>query len=423
MKPYEKIQFMKKIIFNIFIGILAPLIVLAYFQPATLYLETWEGIKKSAVYTKQQADKLFKDGYKLYNGEMFGDTSITTINSTDTLRDSRTVINNNFTSLNTNKLENSSYYATTTHSAITSIPNLATIGTITSGTWNGTAIAVGYGGTGTTTPNRYSVILGNGADGLTIASSTGSSGQSLVSNGTGVYPSWQSVAVNQGDAYTWTGTHSFAATTTLNNTIFNSGNVLITASSTIASTTIKTGQILDTPTDANDITNKTYVDNISYLGFHDETTRSVTATNATTWYNLWTWCRPTSNTKITSTEHIYSQQSEGTTGTQTFYFRISVGNGVATTSIDTLTTDASGAGTGYIILNLYITNNDSASSHNYLYDWWGSSATFSSNTVVKGATSDIVNHSAQRCILLEAGNSGATGIGASAYGFFSDISQ
>jgi hypothetical protein len=48
-------------------------------------------------------------------------------------------------------------------SNITSIPNLATIGTITTGIWNATAISTAKGGTG--------------------LSSVGTSGQILVSNG------------------------------------------------------------------------------------------------------------------------------------------------------------------------------------------------------------------------------------------------
>ena len=64
-------------------------------------------------------------------------------------------------------LEGTATQATTVMGAgqsnITSIPNLATIGTITTGIWNGTSIAVGHGGTG--------------------LSSVGSSGQILVSNG------------------------------------------------------------------------------------------------------------------------------------------------------------------------------------------------------------------------------------------------
>src|SRR3990167_9168211 len=72
--------------------------------------------------------------------------------------------------------------------AITSLSSLATVGTITSGTWSADAIAVGKGGTGTTTPSTYQVLLGNGANGITVASSTGSSGQFFTSNGSGAYP-------------------------------------------------------------------------------------------------------------------------------------------------------------------------------------------------------------------------------------------
>jgi len=64
-------------------------------------------------------------------------------------------------------LEGTATTATTVAGAgqsnITSIPNLATVGTITTGIWRGTAVAAGYGGTGLSSP--------------------GSSGQIMVSNG------------------------------------------------------------------------------------------------------------------------------------------------------------------------------------------------------------------------------------------------
>jgi hypothetical protein len=41
----------------------------------------------------------------------------------------------------------------TTNSTLTSMPNLSTVGTITSGTWSGTTIAIANGGTGSTTQN------------------------------------------------------------------------------------------------------------------------------------------------------------------------------------------------------------------------------------------------------------------------------
>src|SRR3990167_3310055 len=87
----------------------------------------------------------------------------------------------------------------TTANALTSASALATIGTITTGVWNGTAICVSKGGTGTTSPSTYFTLLGNGANGITTASSTGTTGQFLTSNGAGAYPSWQTSSVNQGD--------------------------------------------------------------------------------------------------------------------------------------------------------------------------------------------------------------------------------
>src|SRR3990167_2681649 len=74
--------------------------------------------------------------------QTFGST-ITNIAGTDTLSSSRTVINDNFSALNSTKIENS----TTSVAAITTLANLSTVGTITSGTWSGTVIAVNKNGT------------------------------------------------------------------------------------------------------------------------------------------------------------------------------------------------------------------------------------------------------------------------------------
>lgn len=146
--------------------------------------------------------------------------TITTIAGSDTISSSRTTINNNFTNLNSGKIENS----TTSVDAITTLSNLATVGTVTSGTWSATTVAGNKGGTGTTSPSIYQVLLGNGTAGVTIASSTGSSGQFLTSNGGGAYPNWTSPSVDQTINYNWSG-----ATTT-----FSGGVVSVT---NIASTT------------------------------------------------------------------------------------------------------------------------------------------------------------------------------------------
>jgi hypothetical protein len=61
--------------------------------------------------------------------------------------------------------------------------SITTLGTITTGTWNGTTIAVTNGGTGATTLSSNGVLIGNGTSAITtVAPST--SGNVLTSNGT-----------------------------------------------------------------------------------------------------------------------------------------------------------------------------------------------------------------------------------------------
>ena len=137
--------------------------------------------------------------------------AITNIAATDTLRDSRSTINTNFTNLNTDKIE----VSTTTVGNITSLPNLATIGTITTGVWNGTVIGVAYNGTGTTSPTTNQVMLGNGSSGFKVVNGFGTSGQFLTSQGVSTAPTWTTSAVSLTDSYAWTGLHTFTATTTI----------------------------------------------------------------------------------------------------------------------------------------------------------------------------------------------------------------
>lgn len=156
--------------------------------------------------------------------EMLG-TTLTTILGTDTISGSRTTINNNFTALNNGKVENS----TTTMESITSLPNLATIGTISSGVWGGTTIGVSVGGTGSTTLSQYSVLLGSSTNPIFTVQGLGSSGQFLGSNGVGAPPTWQTYALDQGANYRWTGENIFANASTTVVTLLNvAGNINMT---------------------------------------------------------------------------------------------------------------------------------------------------------------------------------------------------
>lgn len=142
--------------------------------------------------------------------KILGTTSITTIAGSDTISGSRTTINNNFSSLNSNKIENS----TSSVAAITTLPNLISIGTITTGVWTGTALTVSKGGSGTTTWSTGQVIVGNGSSGATTTNGWGTSGQFLTSSGPGVVPAWTTSAIDTTLAYNFTGGVRFTSAST-----------------------------------------------------------------------------------------------------------------------------------------------------------------------------------------------------------------
>ena len=99
-------------------------------------------------------------------GEPVLGTTITTILSTDTLSASRTTINNNFTALNNSKFELTDWFSTTSARQITTLSSLATVGTITSGVWSGTALVFAKGGVASTSLSSNQVLLGDTTTGF-----------------------------------------------------------------------------------------------------------------------------------------------------------------------------------------------------------------------------------------------------------------
>ena len=80
--------------------------------------------------------------------------------------------------------------------------NIATLGTIGTGTWQGTTVAVNQGGTGAATHTANNVLIGAGTGAITSIA-PGADGQVLTSTGT----VWQSEAVSAGlseTSGTWT---------------------------------------------------------------------------------------------------------------------------------------------------------------------------------------------------------------------------
>lgn len=147
-------------------------------------------------------------GFLTFNKPLIG-TTLTTLNSSDTMSAFPTLYNANNNALNLGKMETS----TTSVKSITTLSNLSSVGTITSGVWRGTGIEVAYQGTGTTSPTLNQILLGNGSSGLKVVGGFGTSGQFLTSAGTGAAPTWTTSAIDQAADYTWTGTHNFNITT------------------------------------------------------------------------------------------------------------------------------------------------------------------------------------------------------------------
>jgi len=105
---------------------------------------------------------------------------------------------------------------------ITTLSNLVTVGTLTSGSLGSgfTTVVVGRGGTGSTTLSQYNVLLGSTTNAIGIVRGRGTSGQFLTSQGDSEPPQWTTSAVDQALTYSWTGAHTFStATTTFNNGI------------------------------------------------------------------------------------------------------------------------------------------------------------------------------------------------------------
>ena len=76
---------------------------------------------------------------------------------------------------------------TLVNTAVTTLSSLSSIGTISTGVWQGSVIGVQYGGTGAATLAAGGVLYGNGIS--PVAASAGTSGQLLVSGGSGA-PTW-----------------------------------------------------------------------------------------------------------------------------------------------------------------------------------------------------------------------------------------
>jgi len=163
----------------------------------------------------------------------YGNVGYTTITTATNLSAFPAIHNANMSALDSGKID----VGTTSVLSITSLSNLSTVGTITSGTWNGTTIGVAYNGTGTTSPTSNHVILGNSSSGFKTVNGLGDSGQFLTSNGTGAAPTWQSGSFDTSLNYTLTGLWAFTKASSTRLSVFDTLWVGGTATTSIVGNT------------------------------------------------------------------------------------------------------------------------------------------------------------------------------------------
>ena len=83
-------------------------------------------------------------------------------------------------------------------SGVTALSSLATVGTVTSGTWNGTAIGAVYGGTGATTVTQGDLLYGSAANTWSKLAKSTSATRYLSNTGTSNNPAWAQVDLTTG---------------------------------------------------------------------------------------------------------------------------------------------------------------------------------------------------------------------------------
>ncbi len=170
--------------------------------------------------------------------------------------------------------------------------SLTTLGTITTGVWNGTTIAVANGGTGAVTLTNHGVLIGQGTSAV-VATATGSAGQVLQSGGASANPAYSTAtypatATGTGTILRADGTNWVATTATYPNTVTQASYLYGSASNVVsglAPTTLAGGF----PT--YDGTNGVYFSPQAYVYEWDD----FIATEANTGFSKLCWQRQTAS--------------------------------------------------------------------------------------------------------------------------------
>lgn len=149
-----------------------------------------------------------------YFKTQLGSISLTNITGSTQVSAYPTIQNANNLALTTeinNMIASTTNTSLVTANNLTSASSLATLGTVTSGTWSATTIAANKGGTGQSSYSTGDIVYASGASTLSKLSIS-SDGKVLQLSGG--LPTWQSISVDQTLTYAWTGVHNFTGSAT-----------------------------------------------------------------------------------------------------------------------------------------------------------------------------------------------------------------
>lgn len=131
---------------------------------------------------------------------LYGGTGVANSGKTITLGGNLTTSGANNVTFTTSGATNVTLPTTGTlaTTAATSFSSLATVGTITSGTWNGTAIGAVYGGTGASTVTQGDLLYGSAANTWSKLAKDTTATRYLSNTGTSNNPAWAQVDLTNG---------------------------------------------------------------------------------------------------------------------------------------------------------------------------------------------------------------------------------
>lgn len=173
------------------------------------------------------------------------------------------------------EINNVSVLTSTTLGSSVVNSSLQTVGTISTGTWNATTIAVNKGGTGLTSYTIGDLVYASGS--TTLAKLAGvATGNSLISGGVGAAPSWGKIGL----ATHVSGTLPVANGGTGVTSSTGTGNVVLSASPTLTGTPLAPTAAVDTNT--TQIATTAYVVGQGYIKGNQTITLSGDATGSGT---------------------------------------------------------------------------------------------------------------------------------------------